>query len=276
VDPNGPGSTEAYLFDAASASTTQLTTKGNAYAASWAPLRDGNETLWISFGQATPQSVAYRFPAAAGLSSLEQAATVSTADGVFLPLLAPDGNRALFWQGTMQHARNGWTFISAGLPYLTQAQVGGVPSFTSGTPAFVDLTLTSASDGFQAGELAWSADSDTFAFWNGHWSGVQQPTGYPDDRGVYVGRASAGLLSQKASLRLDLTDTQRVVDVAISPEGSGAAVTIGYPTPGDLAGPSASLWLIDLKSGAKKDIAAGGTNPPWYGPATYLVPAATP
>ena len=202
---------------------------------------------------------------------------MATLDGVFLPLISPDGTRALFWQGTMQRGDNGWTFVSAGLPYLSESQAGGLPSFSSGRPAFVDLTLTAKSDGFQTGELAWSPDSDTFAFWNGQWSGVPQRAGYPDQRGVYVGRASAGLLSRESALKLDLADTQRVVSVAINSDGSGAAVTIGYPTPGDMAGPSASLWLVDLTTGAKKDVAAGGSNPPWYGPATYLVPpAATP
>src|SRR5437588_3779994 len=61
-DPNGPGSTEVYLFDASNEAVTQLTSSGNAYAAGWSPVGDGQETLWVSYAGENPSSVAVRFP----------------------------------------------------------------------------------------------------------------------------------------------------------------------------------------------------------------------
>ena len=271
IDPKGPGSTEAYLFDTSSAVVAALTATGNAYAASWSPVANGLETLWISLASETPQSYAIHFPVSGGTDFPNGRSNLT--DGVFMPLISPDGMRAIFWRGTMNRAGGTWSFISAGLPYLATSSTGGLPSFTSANPLFSDLTVTGQSDTFATGDFGWSADSNTLAFWGGSWSGNQQPTGYPDEHVVYVGKATdSKLLTSKSGIDLGLTEEDRIVGVALSPDGTQAAITVGHSAAGDLASPSANLLTVDLASHTSHDVAAGGTTPPWYGPGTYFSP----
>ena len=273
TDPHGAGSTEVYLFDITTQASSQVSASGNAYAAGWSPIADGRETLWISLAAQNPQSLAIRFPLSEPLKAVETGEQAAKADGVFLPLISPDGKRTIFWRGTMNHAGAAWSFISSGLPYLTSSSSSGIPSFSSPEPLFSDITITGRSDSFATGEFGWAADSNTLAFWDGVWSGVQQPTGYPDERVVYVGKATdPSLLTARSGIDLALKETDRIAGVALSPDGGQAAITVGHATAGDLASPMANLLIVDLATRKPHDVAAGGTQA-WNGPGGYFSPA---
>jgi len=271
-DPNGPGSTELYLFDTTTLASSQLSSSGNAYAAGWSPIVDGRETLWISLAAQNPQSVAFRFPFNEPLKTVDTGGPAARADGVFLPLISPDGKRAIFWRGTMNHAGAAWSFITSGLPYLTSSSLGGLPFFTSAEPLFSDITITGQSDSFATGEFGWGGDSNTLAFWNGRWSGNQQGPNYPNARVVYVGKATdSTLLSAKSAINLGLKDTEGIVGVALSPDGAQAAVTVRREIGGEGASPLADLLIVDVATRESLDVAAGGT-PAWNGPGSYFSP----
>ena len=271
TDPKGPGSTEAYLFDTSSAAVSALTASGNAYAASWSPVVNGLETLWVSLASETPQSYTIQFPVSGGTDIGNERSHLT--DGVFLPSISPDGSRAIFWRGTLKSSGGTWSFISSGLPYLTASSSGGLPSFTGAEPLFTDLAITGPSDTFATGEFGWSADSTTFAFWSGAWSGNPQPTGYPSESIVYVGKTTdPKLLTSKSGINLGLAQEDRIVAVALSPDGAEAAITVGHAAAGELSSPSASLLTVDIATRASHDVAAGGSAPPWYGPGTYFSP----
>jgi len=273
TDPNGPGSTEVYLFDAANQTSTRLTSTGNAYAASWGPVGGGQELLWISMAGQNPRSLAIVFPVSEPPVKITAAEQVASAEGVFLPLLSPDGRRAIFWRGTMNRAGGTWSFVSAGLPYLATSATGGPPSFASAEPLFSDLAITGQSDTFATGEFGWSPDSNTFAFWAGSWSGNQEPTGYPDEHVVYVGKATdSRLLTSKSGIDLGLAEEDRIVGVALSPDGTQAAITVGHSAAGDLASPSASLITVDTATKTSHEVAASSSTPGWYGPGSYFSP----
>jgi hypothetical protein len=272
TDPHGPGSTEVYLFDTTTQASSQISSSGNAYAAGWSPIADGRETLWISLAAQNPQSRAIRFPLNEPLKAVDTGEQAARADGVFMPLTSPDGKRAIFWRGTMKQAGGAWSFITSGLPYLTSSSSGGIPSFASADPLFSDITITGQSDTFATGDFGWGADSNTLAFWNGLWSGNHQPSGYPDEQVVYVGKATdSSLLTARSGIDLGLKDTDRIAGVALSPGGTQAAITVGHATPGDLASPSSTLLVVDLATRKSHEVAAGGT-PAWNGPGGYFSP----
>src|SRR5205823_5026494 len=180
------------------------TKAGNANAAGSAPVATGTETLWISLGSNNPTTVAARFPTAGGLTSddllVKQAAK---ADGVFMPLLSPDGTKAIFWRGSMRRdGETGWIFVTGGLPQMTMSESGGVPSWSSDTPLFGDLQPSQAGEAFASGDVAWADDSDTYAFWAGLWNGTPEGANYPDQNAAYAGHAGQAPLSKGSALSL--------------------------------------------------------------------------
>ncbi|MDQ2853596.1 MAG: zf-HC2 domain-containing protein, partial [Chloroflexota bacterium] len=97
TDPDG--TTRAWLFSVADLRAAPLMEAGpNSYAASFVPFAvpDAPNRLWVSHAGEAPSSelMLIAWPA----TSTE---SLAKADGVFLPILSPDGNRALFWRGTM-------------------------------------------------------------------------------------------------------------------------------------------------------------------------------
>jgi len=280
--PQG-GTSDVWIFDRSTGDTKQVTKAGNAYAASWAPIADGRETLWISLGAADPTSVAAQFPAIGGLSFDDLLATpLAKADGVFMPLLSPDGQKAVFWRGTMALAgdgQTGWIFSTGGLPQLTNSGSGGIPRWTSGAALFGDLQADQGGQAFASGDVTWADDSDTYTFWGGLWNGTPEGANYPDQNAVYGGHASQGPLTRASALALGGMTTHEgdqlaVVDVALSPDGKQAAVTLVYPTPE--FGAAAFLRTTPTTAGGKpREVGSAGiTPPPWLGPAAY-VPGAT-
>ena len=189
---------------------------------------------------------------------------------VFLPVVSPDGNRALFWRGTMgAQPGGGWSFVSGGLPYLSgDFRSTGPASPWIGQPLFADLAPVGG-EGFESGRMAWGPDNDLVAFWDGAWLGAPQSTDgrYPS-RGVYVGRASEGLTAASL-LPVDLPDDGWIVDVAFAPDGASVVVTIGLSSAGIGDPPSSMLLRYALDGGEPIRIGGGGPNPSWDGPVVF-------
>ena len=256
------GGTDAWLFDTRAGSPARFTTAGNAFAADFAPNPGaGGAQLWVSFAAAEPQSA---------LLSVE-GQTLDQQPGVFLPHFSPDGNRALFWRGSMTFDVGSWRFSQGGMPQLSgDFRLTGPASAWLGTPLFTDLVPVGG-EAFASGSFAWGPDSDLVAFSNGAWTGAPQSSDstYPSERDIYVGQISTGLLSVASRLRLVLGDEERVVDVILTPAGTGAVVTIGQASAGIGDPPSALLEMVLLDGGATRQIGGGTEPPPWNGPAVF-------
>ncbi len=283
---SGQGSSsDVWLYDRVSDRSAQLTQQGNAYFASWTPVGPGdNEQLWVSLGETDPVSQLAQFPAGEGIPSADPLAGETTTVAGFAPLVSPDGQRVLFWTGTMmEDGVSGWDFARGGMPQLAPYDPAPTGTGWSGTSLFTDLVIGAGGQAFSSGELAWANDSDTIAFWNGFWTGTPEGANYPDGNAVYVGRASAGGLSQASALSLgDIASAQgdmTVNAVSLAPDGGQAIVTLAVPLPGDLAAPQSYLRVVATGAGAGSptDIGGGGAStPPWSGPGVVVAPSVSP
>jgi hypothetical protein len=258
--------TDVWLFDTSTGARTQFTTAGNAFAASFGANADtGEAQLWVSFGMATPQSVLLAVPGGAGREAAEQAS------GVFLPLISPGGNRAMFWIGTMTSNGGSWHFSLGGMPQLSgDFRSAGPASPWIGTPLFTDLVPVGG-EAFASGDFTWAPDGNTLAFWNGAWTGAPQSNNgsYPSDRDVYLGSISSGLLSAASRVVLGSASASWIVDVAFGP-GGVFAVTEGIPSAGIGDPPSAIVEVVDPCCGGEPHTIGGGVDPPpWDGPAVF-------
>jgi hypothetical protein len=255
---------DVWLLNTASGKQARMTAVGNAYAASFVPFRvpDAANRLWISHAGESPSSE---------LVAASSSETLATADGVFLPLLSPDGNRALFWSGTMTSNGGSWRFSLGGMPQLSgDFRAAGPASPWVGTPLFTDLVPVGG-EAFASGDFAWAPDGNTLAFWNGAWTGAPQSnTGsYPSDRDVYLGSISSGLLSAASRVALGIASASWIVDVAFG-TGGVFAVTEGIPSAGIGDPPSAIVEVVDPCCGGEPHTIGGGVDPPpWDGPAVF-------
>ena len=254
---------DAWVFETATAKAKNLTDAGNAYAASFME----GEPLELAVSYADGQ------PRTRGVSPVTgEQNEQDLADNVFMPLFAPDGNRAIFWSGTMTNNGGSWHFSLGGMPQLSGLLRGaGSANPWGGSPLFADLTPVGG-EAFTSGSFAWGPDSDLIAFWDGAWTGAPQSADglYPSQQDVYVGRVSTGLLSQ-ASLadRILAPEVAWIVAIAFAPDGSAVAETIGLPSAGIGDPPSANLEILSLDGGAPREIGGGVEPPPWDGPAVY-------
>lgn len=261
---------DVWIFDAVQGERFHLTQSGNAYAASFMP-SGGPATLLVSYAAESPWTVAV--PLGGDPTNLDRI------ERVFLPLVSPDANRAIFWTGTMSNNGGSWHFSLGGMPQLSgDFRSAGPASPWIGTPLFTDLTPVGG-EAFASGSFRWGPDSDLLAFWDGAWTGVPQSADgkYPNQQDVYMGRVSgstervSGPLLSVAS-RLDLadlvTDGAWIVDVALSvaPGDAEAVVTIGLPSAGIGDPPSA---LLVLWTTASVGVDNGHEPAPWEGPAVY-------
>jgi hypothetical protein len=262
--------TDVWLFDTTTTKRSQFTTAGNVFAADFGPgAESGEGQLWVSFAMEKPQSALLLVPdGGPGRETGEQA------PGVFLPLLSPDGNRALFWKGTMTSNGGSWHFSLGGMPQLSKDfRSAGPASPWIGTPLFADLVPVGG-EAFASGDFAWGWDSNQLAFWNGAWNGVPQSAdgAYPEQRDIYIGNPSE-LLTAASRMVFDLPDETWIVDVAFSSAARGIyelAVTIGLPSAGIGDPPSAYLHVLPLGGEPQPYKIGGGVEPPpWNGPAVY-------
>lgn len=260
---------DVWLLDTGSGEHSRFTTSGYAYAASFFPFRvpDAANRLWISYAGNSPRSELIAVP------SLD--AKLATAEGVFLPLLSPDGSRAIFWRGTMSNNGGSWHFSRGGMPQLSGdfRSTGPASPWVVATPLFTDLSPVGG-EAFASGDFAWGPDSNLFAFWDGAWTGPPQSTDgtYPGQGDVDVG--SVGILLSTASrVVLDLAEGDRIVDVAIG--NSVMAITIGLASAGIGDPPSAYVQYASVDphtvgGGTVGDGVKRGVEPShWDGPAVY-------
>lgn len=264
------GTTRVWLFSVADEAVAPLKEAGSdTFAAGFESFAvpDAANRLWVSHAGATPSSdlVKVSWPAAA-----EE--TLVRVDGMFLPMVAPDGNRVLFWRGTMSgQSGGGWTFAKGGMPYISGDRFAVVDaSVWQGQQLFGDL-VPYGGEAFAHGKFAWGPDSDLVAFWDGAWTGVPQSADgtYPNQQAVYVGRVSAGLLSRASRLPLAIDPSAWIVDVTFTPDGSAVIVTVGLPSAGIGDPPSAVLQIVSLDGNQQRTIGGGVNPPPWDGPAVY-------
>jgi hypothetical protein len=281
ADPAG-GGTDAWLFDVAAGQPRQLTDVGNAYAASWVPGGAGTSLLWVSTAGDTPVSYLHAFhdsaadPAQPGLGGSLDPADNPTAEaqGVFQPLVSPNGTLAIHWKGRMALAGGEWLFSEAGAPYLSEhhADQADAP-FPNERLLFSDVTIDR--DAFASAAIAWGLDSNTYAVWSTAWTGLPQSDegAYPDPARVYFGHASdaRGLTRVHAIDRTDLPADWEVIDVKVSPTGRHLVVMVARPSAGVLDPATARLLLIERNTGSVEDVVEpiGDQEGRWFGPAVF-------
>lgn len=261
---------DVWVMDVNDAQPRQLTTTGDAYAASW--LFDSS--LWISQPGDQPVS---RLVAVYGEGVPDQfdpadpAVNEQTVNGVFDVLMAPDAQHAIFWRGRMGTPGGHWSFGEAGMPYVADVKDGTV-DFGHARQLF--STIAPMREAFQGARITWGADSNAFAVWDAAWTGTPQGDRFPDRTRVYFGHLdNAELLTEAQAL--DPADTAaalNVVDVAIAPDGEHLALTmlIEAGSEGGEFGAVAELRLITRGYGTDPDgIKLIGQKGAWNGPAVY-------
>src|SRR6185436_8729625 len=96
------GTVDPWVYDAVNDERHRLTHAGNAYAASFLTGGGNPATLLVSFAAESPWSEAV--PLGGDPTNIDRI------EGVFLPLVSPDGSRAIFWSGTMSSNGGSWHF----------------------------------------------------------------------------------------------------------------------------------------------------------------------
>ena len=196
---------------------------------------------------------------------------IRTLNATFLPILSPDGTRAIYWRGRMTQQGFGWIFSTGGMPYLGT----GSASDPFATEKQLFPTLVADQNAFASAEIAWSDDANWVAVWNAEWTGdPQQVSGepFPDRSQVYVVNVAKGELIQAAGLTLHAAG-ESVIDVAIGPYGfadPAVAVTVGEPGGGESQGAPGEQSRLILTTTSASDggvVVAEGSG--WEGPIVH-------
>lgn len=279
------GTIDTFVFEPQTGVATRLTDVGTAYAGSWVenPDQPGTYDLWVSV--AGPEPVSYLVPVVddggAPLEDIDPAAeALATLDGVFQPMVSPNGAFVIYWRGTMASVGTDWLLSEGGAPYLAEHrwEAGGSASFESERQLFADLTIGRSA--FASGAMTWGPDSDAYAFWDLEWTGTSQGTGgvaYPDPARVYFSHATdpRGITQVHALDAGDIPADTDVVDVAIAPTGRHLAITAARPSSGVMDPPHADLLLVTRNTGDVADevlvLGSGADGGGWYGPAGYVL-----
>jgi hypothetical protein len=279
ADPDAPGRTDVSVFDAESGETWQLTDAGNAYAGSWVVGEDGAPLLWVSSAAEVPVSHLVEVLDADGArrEAIDPAESpVAQADGVFVPILNPDGRFAIYWTGRMaQDAEGRWIMAEGGAPYLSEHRVfDRTYEFANERPLFSDLLIDR--DAFTSAVIVWGADGDSYAVSRARWAGLPQGDAdrpYPDERRVYFGHATdpRGLTRAHAIDAGDIPEGAAVVDVKVSPTGRHLVITALRPIGGVQEPPKADLLLVTRNTEDVPDDVKvlGDGDDGWFGPAAF-------
>jgi hypothetical protein len=273
--PDGAG-TEVWIFGAESGELRQITDVGSAYAGSWLAGRDGTSYLWVSVAGEQPTSHLIGFADDAGPPTpgdpAEQA--VLSVEGVFQPMVSPNGSGVIYWKGAMERVGDEWVFTEGGAPYLAEARDYDAGfGFGAEQPLFRDVTVDR--DAFTSAGVTWGADSDAYAVWQAQWTGIPQGSGgeYPSINRVYFGHVSdpRGLTEVHAIDEADIPQGASVVDVKV-PTGRHLLITALEPIGGITVAPRASLILVTRNTGSVPDetaLLADESNGGWFGPGAY-------
>jgi len=270
--------TDVWIFETDDAELWQLTDVGNAFAGSWVSRERDEPLLWVSVADVQPTSYLTEPLNDAGVrvERVDPAARgYAEADGVFQPLLNPDGSFAIYWRGRMQRDENfGWVFVEGGSPLLAQHEAAdGTYGFDKERQLFSDLSIDQAA--FTSASITWGGDGDAYAVWDTEWTGDSQGTNeeYPDPKRIYFGHATdnRGLTQRHAIDAADIPEGMVVVDVKVSPTGRHLVITAREPLPGDLAAPRAQLLLVERNTGdvADRIRTLGSSADGWNGPAVF-------
>jgi hypothetical protein len=277
-DPEDVPKTDAWLFDAADATVSQLTARGDVLAAGWRSTQSGESRAWATIATVDPTS--YELPDLAASSlPLDPTDSTTAVRGAFQPLWNWDGSAAIFWRGTLDPSSEaGYEFAEGGTPCLAR-DAGPDPSesFDGAEPLFSDLAI--GREAFTSAAITWSTLSiDAYAVWDAKWAGVPQSSDgspYPDEHRIYFSHLSdeRNILAGHALDVGDIPEGAYVSSVAIAPlDTDYLAISIGFPAGGDLAIPEGEVLLIKRNTGDVADElirTLKGTEQGWYGPAVY-------
>lgn len=275
ADPEATG-TDVWIFEPGTGEWWQLTDVGDAYAGSWVsvPDTDGFIALWVSTADGTVMSYLTSLLDDTGgyVESADPAgAPLATAEGVFQPIVSPNGSLAIYWTGRMEPSGAEWVFIEGGQPYLSEHSEGF--EFTDERELFSDLTI--GRDAFTSAAIAWGPDGDAYAVWDAMWTGIPQGSGgeYPNVNRVYFGHATdpRGLTESHAIDEEDIAEGAWIVDVKVSPTGEHLVISAARPRGGVLEAPAADLLLVNRNTGDVPDevIVVGSADNGWFGPAAF-------
>lgn len=258
------GGTSVWMVDSATASPWRFAGGDASYVGSWV----GPDQVWISIAGERPRSVLLSVVAGTEVDPL--AASAPTLDGIFQPIVSPDGSKVIYWRGVMGPSGQGWFFAEGGAPYLAEAR--GF-EFTDSRPLFSDVVIDR--DAFTSAAIAWGADSDAYAVWAAQWTGTPQGAGgeYPNINRVYFGHASdaRGLTEFHAIDEADIPQDTSVVDVKV-PTGRHLLITTRHPVGGIMEAPRANLILVTRNTGLVADEVEFLPNEGaegWFGPGGY-------
>ncbi len=109
ADPEDPDqATDVWIFETDDAELWQLTDVGNAFAGSWVSREDGAPLLWVSVADTEPTSYLTE-PLDDDAGHVERIDPAdgprAEAEGVFQPLLSPNGSLVIYWRGRMAARR---------------------------------------------------------------------------------------------------------------------------------------------------------------------------
>jgi hypothetical protein len=281
ADPDALGETDVWVFEAESDAAWQLTEVGNAYTGSWVRGEDEDDApmLWISSAAEEPVSHLVAVLDDDGerrerIDPTEDA--LAEAEGVFVPILNPEGRFAIYWTGRMDEERDrGWFLAEGGAPYLSAHGLrDDTWVFDNERPLFSDLTIER--DAFTSAAISWGPDGVTYAVSEVRWTGPSQGdagTQYPDPARVYFGRATdPGGLTQRQAIDIgDIPEGSSVIDVKVSPTGHHLVITARRPVGGVLDERRADLLLVTRNLGNVPDEVEiiGSADVGWFGPAAF-------
>src|SRR5688500_2486966 len=144
ADPDTNG-TDVWIFQPVLGEAQQLTDVATAYTGSCVPVGAGTSQVWISTAGDEPVSYLLAFHDSAGgsITSGDPAdGPMAVAEGVFQPLLSPNGSLSIYWNGRMQQVGDEWLFAQGGAPYLAEHDSSdGTFDFTSERALFSDVTI---------------------------------------------------------------------------------------------------------------------------------------
>jgi anti-sigma factor RsiW len=281
ADPEG-GGTDVWILEPATERVWQLTDVGDAYAGSWVTVGTEDETadpfeaLWVSRadGEVTSYLISVRDDTDEPLEGIDPSAEpLATAEGVFQPLVSPNGALAIYWNGRMTRVGDEWLFVEGGAPWLAEHRPDDAGGFTFGNERELFSDIVVDRDAFTAAAISWGPDGDSYAVWDTAWTGLPQaPEGdYPDRSRVYFGHATdpRGLTRFHALDAGDLPADGIIEDVKVSPTGADLVITVRYPLAGDLEAPRADLFLVGRNTGDIPDDVETLREGGWNGPAAF-------